>query len=106
MFACVCAPVLPAAVGLTRPLATQYGISVYQMLREKREREGFDEFNEEHSGAGYVTIASNVASACRFLHDMGFLHRDLKVRRICLLGSPGACVATFHTDVACSVVFP
>lgn len=55
------------------------------MLRDKREREDFDKFNdnEEHPGAGYVTIASNVASACRFLHDMGFLHRDLKVRRIC-----------------------
>ena len=59
-------------------MATQYGISVYQMLRE--EREGFEEFNKKYSDAGYVTIASNVASACRFLHDMGFLHRDLKVR--------------------------
>ena len=48
------------------------------MLRDETELKEFDAYNSKNAGLGYITIASNVASACRYLHDIGLLHRDLK----------------------------
>lgn len=61
-------------------LMERFGVSLYSMLRDADQRAAFERFNRAHADEGAATIAANVASACRYLHDIGMMHRDLKVR--------------------------
>ena len=68
----------PTQCGLLMEL---YGVSLYDVLQEGQhahaERKlgrALPPFTNEHRR----TVAHNVASACRYLHDLGIMHRDLK----------------------------
>jgi serine/threonine protein kinase len=59
-------------------LMERYGVSLYSLLHDnnaKKEGPVFD-------NASKRTVAMNVASACRYLHDVGMLHRDLKDQNV------------------------
>jgi serine/threonine protein kinase len=62
-----------------------YGVSLYDVLQ--RSQHALVEKDRMDRGRGPLppftnenrrTVAHNVASACRYLHDMGIMHRDLK----------------------------
>ena len=83
-----------------------YGISLYDVLQESQHarvcaqlqlKNGLPVFNN----AARITVAQNVASACRYLHDLGMLHRDLKGASCALVLSP-----LLETLTPLSVFFP
>lgn len=59
-----------------------YGVSLHAVLHKTQhelveaQRGGrkLPDFENKHR----ITVAHNVASACRYLHDVGIMHRDLK----------------------------
>ena len=69
-----------------------YGISLYDALRETQLQ-----MHERRLGRplaritnkGRVTVARHVASACRYLHDLGMSHRDLKDQNVLVEPSSG-----------------
>ena len=63
-----------------------YGVSLYDVLQEKQHEHVLKRLNikelKPFHNKERITVAHNVASACRYLHDLGMLHRDLKDQNV------------------------
>ena len=101
-------PNSPRRCGLLMEL---YGVSLYDVLQKSQhnlvckrlkqyEEKGLPPFHNEER----ITVAQNVASACRYLHDLGMLHRDLKDMNV--LVDPGNDYKAKLTDFGAPHMFP
>ncbi len=69
-------------------LMERYGVSLYDLLHDRaalelsHAKKGGLQPLPVFDNACKRTVALNVASACRYLHDVGMLHRDLKDQNV------------------------
>ena len=87
----------PGAAPQCGLLMELYGVSLYDVLQESQHKLVCSRLNidslKPFNNAARITVAQNVASACRYLHDLGMLHRDLKGSGTAPAALPFICVS-------------